>query len=144
MVEDIIQHVFSFKRIIEIPYPSKIRDNTSIKNSPPINQIYTHIMWTYSWEKYSPNLSFRPMHWEMCGNWSIFRHFLLLPLLLSPPPEKRKKKKRIIIITKLGSKILIYIYIYDIIFFLSKSWNNNSEQLRDPLFYQWLPLHKEK
>lgn len=43
-VEDIIQHVFSFKRIIEIPYPSKIRDNTSIKNSPPINQIYTHIM----------------------------------------------------------------------------------------------------
>lgn len=128
--------------IIEIPYPSKIRDNTSIKNSPPINQIYTHIMWTYSWEKYSPNLSFRPMHWEMCGNWSIFRHFLLLPLLLSPPPETRKKKKK----NNNNNRIKIKnfdIYIYDIIF-LSKSWNNNSEQLRDPLFYQWLPLHKEK
>lgn len=43
--------------------------------------------------KNSPSLSFRPMHWEICGNWSIFRHFLLLPLLLSPPPTQKQTRK---------------------------------------------------
>lgn len=40
----------------------------------------------------SPNLSLRPMHWEMCGNWSIFRHFLLFPLLISPPPAQKSEE----------------------------------------------------
>lgn len=39
-----------------------------------------------------PSLSLSPIHWDICGNCSIFRHFLLFPLLLSPPPVKKETK----------------------------------------------------
>lgn len=45
---------------------------------------------------YSPNLSFRLIHWDMCGNCNIFLHFLLFPLLLSPPPVIKKQKTKIL------------------------------------------------
>lgn len=38
----------------------------------------------------SPNLSFRLMHCDMCGNCNILRHFLLFPLLLSEPPAMQR------------------------------------------------------
>lgn len=39
-----------------------------------------------------PNLSLRCIHCDMCGNCSILRHFLLLPLLLSEPPEIERRE----------------------------------------------------
>lgn len=41
----------------------------------------------------------------MCGNCSILRHFLLLPLLLSEPPWKKKRVTLEKKIPRLGSKV---------------------------------------
>lgn len=49
--------------------------------------------------KYLPILLMSSMHCEICGNCSIFLHFLLLPLLLSEPPEKRKNGRDRVVVT---------------------------------------------
>lgn len=101
--------------IIEIPYPSKIRDNTSIKNSPPINQIYTHIIH----ERNTHPIYLLGLCTGKCAGIGVSSAiFYSYPCCCHHRLKQEKRKKRIIIITELGLKILIYIY--DIIF-LSKS-----------------------